>query len=412
MPSSTRRSASGKTRSKPCSASSASVQTERRRSCRSSARSLSRSSSIAVRDARRREELRVDARRGEAGDRVQLVHEHLAVVTDEHVDPRHALAFGGDERARRRAPARARLRVRDSRRHDQLHLALVVLGRVVVPLVVVTAISPGSEAIGSRFPSTPTSTSIPETNSSTSTFSSCVERKLDRSRELRVVVRLRDPDRGAEPRRLHEHRDSGNGFRAASPGPQGDVASHRDAVVAQDGLEEILVHAERRGGDARADVGDACELEQALHAFRPRRMGPCSTGKTTSTSASVRADASSRAGARASARRRRRAPAPTPRRAPRARHGRSRSSTTVAPGSVERLDRRCARRRARSSCSLERPPSKTATRRLKASRWSGSSSVSSSALRCGVVVVVAVVVDVVVGRRRRSSSSTRCWSTS
>ena len=80
-----------------------------RRSWRSTARSTSRSSSSRVRDSRRLEQLRVDARRREAGDRVQLVDEHLAGVRDEAVDPGHALALGGDERAARRAPARARV---------------------------------------------------------------------------------------------------------------------------------------------------------------------------------------------------------------------------------------------------------------------------------------------------------------
>ena len=37
------------------------------------------------------------------------------------------------------------------------------------------------------------------------------------------------------------------------------------ALVAHHRLEEILVHAERRGGDAGADVGDVGELEKALH---------------------------------------------------------------------------------------------------------------------------------------------------
>ena len=46
--------------------------------------------------------------------------------------------------------------------------------------------------------------------------------------------------------------------------PQRDVARDRDATVAQDGLEEILVHAQSRGGDPCADVRDARELEQAL----------------------------------------------------------------------------------------------------------------------------------------------------
>ena len=40
---------------------------------------------------------------------------------------------------------------------------------------------------------------------------------------------------------------------------------HRDAVVAEHRLEDVLVHAERRAEHAGADVRDAGELEQALH---------------------------------------------------------------------------------------------------------------------------------------------------
>ena len=36
-------------------------------------------------------------------------------------------------------------------------------------------------------------------------------------------------------------------------------------MVSHDALEEVLVHAEGRGGDAGAHVGHARELEQALH---------------------------------------------------------------------------------------------------------------------------------------------------
>ena len=39
----------------------------------------------------------------------------------------------------------------------------------------------------------------------------------------------------------------------------------RNAAVAHHLLEEILVHRERRRGDAGADVGDVGELEQPLH---------------------------------------------------------------------------------------------------------------------------------------------------
>jgi hypothetical protein len=77
-------------------------------------------------------------------------------------------------------------------------------------------------------------------------------------------VGLGDPDRRAEPRRLDEHR-VGEGVSIGVAGAQRHVARDRDAAVAEDGLEEILVHRERRGGHAGADVGDAGELEQPLH---------------------------------------------------------------------------------------------------------------------------------------------------
>ena len=81
--------------------------------------------------------------------------------------------------------------------------------------------------------------------------------------ELGLVVRLRDPDGGAEARRLDE-----DGIAERVPDlvaePQRLVPRDRDAAVAQDRLEQVLVHAERRGRDAGADVGDAGELEQAL----------------------------------------------------------------------------------------------------------------------------------------------------
>ena len=77
-------------------------------------------------------------------------------------------------------------------------------------------------------------------------------------------MRLRDSDRRAEPGRLDE---AGIAERVVGlvAGAQRDVRGDRDAVVAEHGLEDVLVHAERRGEHARADVRDAGELEQALH---------------------------------------------------------------------------------------------------------------------------------------------------
>ena len=49
--------------------------------------------------------------------------------------------------------------------------------------------------------------------------------------------------------------------------PERDALRHGDPAVAEHRLEEVLVHAERGGGDTRADVRETGELEKAL--YRP-----------------------------------------------------------------------------------------------------------------------------------------------
>ncbi len=88
-------------------------------------------------------------------------------------------------------------------------------------------------------------------------------RERDGGRELRLVVRLRDPDRRAEPRGLDEDGVAERVLHLVAE-PQRHVARDRDAAVAQHRLEQVLVHAERRGGDAGADVRHAGQLEQPL----------------------------------------------------------------------------------------------------------------------------------------------------
>ena len=61
---------------------------------------------LRVGDSCRLEELRVHARRREAGDRVDLVDDDLAVGAHEEVDAGHPLALGGDERLDRELGAR------------------------------------------------------------------------------------------------------------------------------------------------------------------------------------------------------------------------------------------------------------------------------------------------------------------
>ncbi len=130
---------------------------------------------LRVADAGGLEEARVHARRREARDRVQLVDDHLAVLADEEVDARHPLALGRDEGVDRELLHAARRLVGNPRRHDDVGAALVVLGGVVVPLRVRDDLADdGGERRRPTLPSTPHSTSVPATNSSTSTFSSCL----------------------------------------------------------------------------------------------------------------------------------------------------------------------------------------------------------------------------------------------
>ena len=321
--------------------------------------------------------------------------------------PSHSIAANARD-ARAPGPARAARREIRAGTTSSISPSLV-LGLVVVPLVVRRRRSrPGARRAGSRLPSTPTSTSIPSTNSSTSTFSSWRNASVDRRLELAVVVRLRDPDRGAEPRRLDEDRVAER-VRGRVAGAQRDVAGDRDAVVAQHRLEEVLVHRERRGGDAGADVGDAGELEQPLHrpvlaerpvqhAGRRRRRRPSAVG-----------DRAGPGSAHARARPRPARSAPR-RRAP---SGPSRSISIVddlAP--ARREGRGDAPGRGERDVVLARAAAgEDATRRLKESRapvaraGAGGCVVEVVVVVVAVVVVVpVVVVAVVVGRGRPPSS--------
>ena len=90
------------------------------------------------------------------------------------------------------------------------------------------------------------------------------EGELDRRRELLLGVHLRDADRRAEPRGLDEDRIAERVLDRIAE-PDRVVRGDRDAAVAHDLLEQVLVHREGRGGDAGADVRDAGELEEPLH---------------------------------------------------------------------------------------------------------------------------------------------------
>ena len=116
---------------------------------------------LGVGDAGRVEEPRVDGRRGEARDRVDLVDEHLAVVARKQST--RAMPSSSIARKESSASSRARRPAAGGRAGTiRSVLALVVLRAVVVPVVCMRAISPTAEATRlTRLPSTPTSTSRP-----------------------------------------------------------------------------------------------------------------------------------------------------------------------------------------------------------------------------------------------------------
>ena len=218
---------------------------------------------LGVGDARRLEELRVDARRREAGDRVDLVDHDLAVGADEEVDAGHPLAFRGDERLDGEVAYSLVDFRRDPRRDHELHPALVVLRRVVVPLGVRHDLADDRRD----------RVAVPE--HATLDLSSDDELldqdlvvvpacKRDGGLELILVVRLRDSNRRSEAGGLHEDGVRERVLRRVAVSKR-HVLRNRDPSVAKHRLEEILVHAQRRGSNAGADVGHACELEQPLH---------------------------------------------------------------------------------------------------------------------------------------------------
>ena len=104
-------------------------------SWRSSASSTRRSSSAGVRDAALGEELRVDARRGEARDRVQLVDDDLR-RRGERRSRRAPSPRSRSRRTRRPRARRTSLRrlVGQARGDDQVHAAVGVLRVEVVPV--------------------------------------------------------------------------------------------------------------------------------------------------------------------------------------------------------------------------------------------------------------------------------------
>ena len=167
---------------------------------------------LGIGDAALGEELRVDARRGEAGNRVELVDDHLAVGAHEEVDPRHALAVRRDERLDRELLHALQRLGRQPGGHDQLHPAVRVLRVEVVPVGV------GDDLADHRRDRVAVAEHADldlhaglELLHEDLVVVAAGER--NRGLELLRSAHLRDPDRRPEPRRLDEDRDSRTGSR-------------------------------------------------------------------------------------------------------------------------------------------------------------------------------------------------------
>src|SRR6266508_2926155 len=218
-----------------------------------------------------RPHLRVAARRGEAGDRVDLVDQH-AIALEKKVDARHARtvdrAEGGD---RQLADPPSGLG-RHGRRHRDSRLALQVLGRIVVPVGVVTDLARERSdrlvvAEHAHFDLTPPHGALDEDLAIVT--SSEIYRGGQRSR----LAHLADPDARAQVRGLDEAgKADGLGYTRRDAIGRGaplvsgdhDVLDDGQAVSLEHSLHRDLVHPDGGGKNARADVRNVGELEKAL----------------------------------------------------------------------------------------------------------------------------------------------------
>ena len=234
-------------------------------------------------------------------------------------------------------------------------------------------ISPGCEAIGSPLPSTEHSTSSPRAAASTIASGSCANAVSSAAGNSSAAAHSHDSNRGAEPRRLDKRRQAQArevraaplGIRPVLSDPQRAVSDLGNPRLRHQLLEEDLVHAQRRGEHAGADVRHVEAFEQALHgavlAERSVQHGEHDVGAVASrgraASATVR-PSSRQTPSRPISIRRTSCPA------------------SSSPSATEAADA------SETSCSEERPPPRTATRRELIWWWSCS---WSCVVRCGCV---------------------------
>ncbi len=88
---------------------------------------------------------------------------------------------------------------------------------------------------------------------------------FDRGQELLLLIDATDAERGTRTGRLHKDgigKPVGVNMLVRRDGPE---VRRRDSCASRDDVGKGLVHAESRTLDVAADIGDAGELQQALH---------------------------------------------------------------------------------------------------------------------------------------------------
>src|SRR5256712_848188 len=214
---------------------------------------------------------RVPARRGEPGDRVDLVDED-PIALEKEVHPRHAGAVDGAVRLEReRADPPGRLG-RKGGWHRESRLAIRVLRRVVVDLARVRDLA-GQGGNGLVVPEHAHLDLAAGDGAFDEDLPVVARRLVERPGQGVRVADLADPDRRAEIRRLDEAGEAEglrDPARDALGRPPPFVTGHHEvlddgqAVGLEHRLHRRLVHPDRGGEHARADVGQVGELEDAL----------------------------------------------------------------------------------------------------------------------------------------------------
>src|SRR5438876_1262148 len=214
---------------------------------------------------------RVPARRGEPGDRVDLVDED-PIALEKEVHPRHAGAVDGAVRLEReRADPPGRLG-RKRCGHRESRLAIRVLRRVVVELARVRDLA-GQGGHGLVIAEHAHLDLAAGDGALDEDLPVVARRPVERPGQGARVADLADPDGRAEIRRLDEAGEAEglrDPARDALGRPPPFVAGHHEvlddgqAVGLEHRLHRRLVHPDGGGEHARADVGQIGELEEAL----------------------------------------------------------------------------------------------------------------------------------------------------